>query len=113
MSEEKIDQVMLVRLAGDAKHPRGIVHVRKNGAFTCLRILSVGGSKLFARATDVASDLRLKLTVLFPPSKARNDEKGRFQCEKLSKQAFLAPKTCKTSKKAFVFQIGRKNDNKN
>ena len=61
--EWKIDRVRLVMLVREAKHPRGTVHVRKNGAFTCLRILWAGGSKLVARATDVASELRWKAFV--------------------------------------------------
>ena len=57
MSEEKIDQVMLVRLAEKAKYPRGIVHVRKIGAFTCLRIEPAAGSKIVARADDAFGSL--------------------------------------------------------
>ena len=98
-----------MRLAGKAKYPRGIVHVRKNGAFTCLRIEAAGGSKLVARAGDAA----LHSFVFFTAPHARNDEKGRFQREKLSKRAFLGRKTCKTAKKPFVFRNRRKNDNKN
>ena len=72
--------------------------MRKNGAFTCLRILSVGGSKVVAQVADAFGSSSEGIRFLSAPS-ARNEEKARFQCEKLLKRAFLAPKTCKKAKK--------------